>query len=53
MVRMINALTGTTMYVPEDRQEEYLLAGHKLPEASEEKAAPEADRKPVRKIRKR
>lgn len=31
MVKLINWLTGTDMYVAEDRLEEYLKAGHKLP----------------------
>ena len=30
MVKMINALTGTVMYVHETRLEEYLARGHKL-----------------------
>ena len=29
MVRFINALTGSVMWVHEDRAEEYLAAGHK------------------------
>lgn len=28
MKKMINALTGTVMWVDDDRQEEYLRAGH-------------------------
>ena len=30
MVKLINALTGTVMYVHESRLEEYLARGHKL-----------------------
>lgn len=30
MVKMINKLFGTEMYVHEDRVDEYLAAGHKL-----------------------
>ena len=30
MVRFINSLTGTEMFVADDRKEEYLAAGHKL-----------------------
>ena len=30
MIRMINRLTGTEMYVAESRKEEYLSAGHRL-----------------------
>lgn len=32
MVKLINAQTGTVMYVHESRLEEYLSKGHKLPE---------------------
>lgn len=39
MVKFINRLTGTTMWVAEDRVEEYKAAGHK-PAASD--AAPTA-----------
>lgn len=31
MVRLINWLTGNDMYVAEDRVDEYLDAGHKMP----------------------
>ena len=30
MIKFINALTGTEMFVADDRKEEYLAAGHKL-----------------------
>ena len=30
MIRMINGITGTTMWVSAERLEEYLKAGHKL-----------------------
>lgn len=30
MVRFINSLTGTEMFVADDRKEEYLAAGHTL-----------------------
>ena len=30
MIALINRVTGTTMYVSEDRVAEYLAAGHKL-----------------------
>lgn len=30
MVKFINWLTGTVMYVAEDRVDEYLAAGHKI-----------------------
>lgn len=31
MIKFINKLTGSEMWVAEDRKEEYLKAGHKLP----------------------
>lgn len=30
MIEMINRATGTTMWVAEERKEEYLAAGHEL-----------------------
>ena len=36
MMRMINAFTGTEMWVADDRIEEYKAAGHLLPSVSEE-----------------
>ena len=30
MIKFINSLTGTEMFVADDRKEEYLAAGHKL-----------------------
>ena len=41
MIRMINRLTGGTMWVSDDRVEEYLELGHKLP-------APPAPAHPIR-----
>lgn len=35
MVKLINWLTGNEMYVAEERLEEYLKAGHKLPKKTE------------------
>ena len=32
MVKLINAQTGTVMYVHESRLEEYLAKGHQLPD---------------------
>ena len=32
MIRMINGVTGSTMWVHESRLEEYLKAGHKIAE---------------------
>lgn len=47
MVRMINALMGNDMYVPENRVEEYLAAGHKLAASTAEKK--EEEKVPVKK----
>lgn len=46
MVKMINGLFGTEMWVSEDRVEEYLAAGHKL-------AASPAPAKPAKKTTKK
>ena len=35
MIRLINALTGTDMWVHESRLDEYLARGHKLAPAPE------------------
>jgi len=40
-VKMVNALTGTPMMVPDARVEEYLAAGHKLAAAPDPKEDPE------------
>lgn len=40
-VKLINALTGTPMTVPDARVEEYLAAGHKLAAAPDPKENPE------------
>lgn len=45
MIKMINKLTGTVMYVEEDRKDEYLAAGHKLVNISTSKAAPKSETK--------
>lgn len=39
MVKFINKLTGSVMWVAEDRQEEYIAAGHKLAAAPDKKPA--------------
>lgn len=46
MVKMINGLFGTEMWVSEDRVEEYLAAGHKLA------APPVPAKKPAKKTKK-
>lgn len=38
MVRFVNKLTGTDMWVHESRVDEYKAAGHKLAASVEEKA---------------
>lgn len=56
MIKLINAITGTDMWVADERKEEYLRAGHKLalensvePEKAEEADEP---KKPGRKKKK-
>ena len=50
MIRMINAITGSTMWVAESRLDEYTAAGHKLaaPPAKPAPAEP-VKRPPTRK----
>ena len=50
MIRMINAITGSTMWVHESRIDEYTAAGHKLaaPPAKPAPAEP-VKRPPTRK----
>lgn len=50
MVKFINRLTGTEMWVAEDRVEEYKAAGHKL--AVSFPMHVEAPKKPVKKTKK-
>ena len=45
MIKMINKLTGTVMYVEEDRKGEYVAAGHRLVNDSTPKAAPKSETK--------
>jgi len=42
MVEMINKLTGSCMYVSEDRVDEYKAAGHKLAADSSKQNEPKA-----------
>lgn len=51
MVKFINKLTGSEMWVAEDRVEEYKAAGHKLAVAPIAPKAPAP--KPVRKTTKK
>lgn len=47
MIKLINSLTGSDMWVHESRLEEYLAAGHKL--AAPPPAKPAAKNKPAKK----
>jgi len=40
MIKFINKITGTEMWVAEDRVSEYLAAGHKKPVASQDTKKP-------------
>lgn len=46
MIRMINGLTGSTMWVAESRLDEYLGAGHKLASAPEKPVPTEPVKRP-------
>ena len=48
MIKLINNLTGTEMWVAEDRLNEYLAAGHKLAAVPVEEANND-ESKPVKK----
>lgn len=50
MVKLINWLTGTTMYVAEDRLDKYLAAGHKLASVPA-KEKPKSKAKKAKKIK--
>lgn len=50
MIKFINALTGSTMWVADDRVDEYKAAGHK-PAATDQKAEKPAEKKPVKKAK--
>lgn len=43
MIKFINAVTGSDMWVADDRKDEYLAAGHKLAED-----APKTEKKPTK-----
>ena len=49
MIRMINALTGSTMWVNESRLDEYLSRGHKLAEPPMPPAPKEPVKRPPKK----
>lgn len=44
MVKLINAMTGTEMWVEDSRVEEYLKLGHKKPKEGKGKAKAEKDK---------
>lgn len=48
MIKLINNLTGTEMWISEDRLSEYLAAGHKLAAAPVEETNSD-EPKPVKK----
>ena len=48
MVKMINASTGSIMWVADERKDEYLGAGHKLAHMSQPKAKKPAEPKEVK-----
>lgn len=52
MIRMINMITGTPMWVHESRLEEYLEAGHKLASFPEKPAPTEPVKRPPAKKKK-
>ena len=45
MVEMVNAVTGTQMWVADDRVDEYKAAGHKLAAVSTEEKPAEKPKK--------
>lgn len=49
MVKLINRLTGGTMWVADDRKEEYIAAGHKPAASSSEKPAEAPKKKGTKK----
>jgi hypothetical protein len=46
MVNLINAFTGTEMWVADERQDEYIAAGHKLAAAPVSKPTKVVDEEP-------
>ena len=52
MIKMVNFYSGNTMYVAEERLQEYLDAGHRLAEA-EKPAEPEKPTKPKKRTAKK
>jgi hypothetical protein len=47
MVRMVNRLTGTVMYVDESRVDEYMGRGHTLPPVPTTEEKPKAEKPKV------
>lgn len=53
MVKFINRLTGTAMWVMEDRVDEYKAAGHKLAASSNTEKPAEKTKKAAKKATKK
>lgn len=52
MIEFINRMTGTHMWVADDRIQEYMAAGHKPVAVPEEEKPEKVAKKPVRKKKK-
>lgn len=52
MIKLINGITGTEMWVADNRVEEYLAAGHKPAATPEDHAEAAPKRKTTRKAKK-
>ncbi len=53
MIEFINKLTGTSMWVTEDRAEEYKAAGHKLAAVSEPEKPKKVESVPKKRVTKK
>ena len=51
MVKMINAFTDTEMWVADERQDEYIAAGHKLAATPVSKPAKVVDEEPKKVVK--
>lgn len=52
MVKLINAFTDTEMWVADERQDEYIAAGHKLAAAPVSKPTEVVDEEPTKVVKK-
>lgn len=52
MVKLINAFTDTEMWVADERQDEYIAAGHKLAAAPVSKPTEVVDEEPKKVVKK-